>query len=316
MTVVLPVHAQYMINSTKTDHVSIDFNNKQYDITYKSSDLVKITAVKYDADAQSILFSVTSDNEAYEIIELQVSPQTFLELLTMGPDCSPEETFLLANGVELDYKVYGGNSVMWRFAVPPNTIEIELIGASHIGQGYTPQIKGIEKIYQLFPEKQIVLKGKLLDSCGAPIKDWKIILSTTGLPMPRGFETVSDNTGSFEFTLSSSDLEGINIVKGVLYGETEYSRTPLYDIDFLIPIASLKQQIENSILPENLMCREKLMLIFKYDDSPACVKPETIPKLIERGWVFSSITVPKDSDLVVPRGDLFLKQSLIIEGLN
>ena len=31
-------------------------------------------------------------------------------------------------------------------------------------------------------------------------------------------------------------------------------------------------------------CKETFVKIFKYDDSPACVKPETAEKLIERGW--------------------------------
>lgn len=36
--------------------------------------------------------------------------------------------------------------------------------------------------------------------------------------------------------------------------------------------------------PENVKCNSGLELILKIDDSPACVKPESIPKLIERGW--------------------------------
>lgn len=44
------------------------------------------------------------------------------------------------------------------------------------------------------------------------------------------------------------------------------------------------KQISSGTLPENVTCTEGLKLIFKYDNSPACVKSESIPKLIERGW--------------------------------
>jgi len=46
-----------------------------------------------------------------------------------------------------------------------------------------------------------------------------------------------------------------------------------------------KQQIANGVLPKDVICKEGLELIFKSTDgTPACVKPETAKKLIERGW--------------------------------
>ena len=52
------------------------------------------------------------------------------------------------------------------------------------------------------------------------------------------------------------------------------------------------QNEETSILPPlkqvklgtEISCKPDLVLITKYDGSPACVKPETKEKLIERGW--------------------------------
>jgi hypothetical protein len=51
-------------------------------------------------------------------------------------------------------------------------------------------------------------------------------------------------------------------------------------------------QNEETILPPlkqvklgiEISCKPQLVLITKYDGSPACVKPETREKLIERGW--------------------------------
>jgi hypothetical protein len=35
-------------------------------------------------------------------------------------------------------------------------------------------------------------------------------------------------------------------------------------------------------------CKENLVLITKYNGAPACVKPETREKLIERGWTLEN----------------------------
>jgi len=48
----------------------------------------------------------------------------------------------------------------------------------------------------------------------------------------------------------------------------------------------LKIQLEKGVLPEKIICNNGLELIFKStDNSPACVKPATAEKLMERGWV-------------------------------
>jgi len=49
-------------------------------------------------------------------------------------------------------------------------------------------------------------------------------------------------------------------------------------------ILSPIKQIKQGINFEDIKCKNELQLIFKIDDFPACVKPESIPKLIERGW--------------------------------
>ncbi len=50
-------------------------------------------------------------------------------------------------------------------------------------------------------------------------------------------------------------------------------------------ILSPIKQLKSGILPLDIECKKGLNLIFKISDgSPACVKPETKEKLIERGW--------------------------------
>jgi len=58
----------------------------------------------------------------------------------------------------------------------------------------------------------------------------------------------------------------------------------LYSVNCLVD-PSPKVQIKSGIKPESIFCKENLELIFKSTTgSPACVKPETATKLIERGW--------------------------------
>lgn len=47
-----------------------------------------------------------------------------------------------------------------------------------------------------------------------------------------------------------------------------------------------KAQIQEGILPSDLTCKMGPHLAFKKtDNSPACIRPETTEKLIERGWI-------------------------------
>jgi len=55
-----------------------------------------------------------------------------------------------------------------------------------------------------------------------------------------------------------------------------------------------KQQTSVGILPSDVECKKDLVLIFKAtNNSPACVKPESIPKLIDRGWA-KLVTIQPD----------------------
>lgn len=46
----------------------------------------------------------------------------------------------------------------------------------------------------------------------------------------------------------------------------------------------LQQQLESNVSLEDLNCEQNHLLVFRYDHSPACVKPATAEKLMERGW--------------------------------
>ncbi|KRT61332.1 MAG: hypothetical protein XU09_C0006G0255 [Thaumarchaeota archaeon CSP1-1] len=58
---------------------------------------------------------------------------------------------------------------------------------------------------------------------------------------------------------------------------TKYEELQNEETSILPPLKQVKLGVEIS-------CKPELILITKYDGSPACVKPETREKLIERGW--------------------------------
>lgn len=49
-------------------------------------------------------------------------------------------------------------------------------------------------------------------------------------------------------------------------------------------IMSPLKQFKSGIATDEIQCKDDLVLVQKYDQSPACVRPETKTKLIERGW--------------------------------
>ena len=45
------------------------------------------------------------------------------------------------------------------------------------------------------------------------------------------------------------------------------------------------KQISSGVDPKSVICREGFEMVFKaVDNFPACVKPTTVEKLIQRGW--------------------------------
>ena len=62
-------------------------------------------------------------------------------------------------------------------------------------------------------------------------------------------------------------------------------------VESITPFPTPLKQIVSGTEPENITCNEGLELIFKStNNSPACVKPRTVEKLIERGWALPKQT--------------------------
>lgn len=49
-------------------------------------------------------------------------------------------------------------------------------------------------------------------------------------------------------------------------------------------LLSPHDQVAQDVPLNEILCKENFVFIKKYNDSPACVTPETKQNLIERGW--------------------------------
>jgi hypothetical protein len=114
-----------------------------------------------------------------------------------------------------------------------------------------------------------------------------------GIPVDM-IETGAD-TGIFyadiSFTETKSSHLSLQVSKGdtitALYQDSAImtSEHNISSIRVEESVPTPKNQMENGILLDQVKCKEGLELIIKLSDSsPACVKPETKQKLIERGW--------------------------------
>lgn len=57
------------------------------------------------------------------------------------------------------------------------------------------------------------------------------------------------------------------------------------------------KQFKDGVSFKDIKCRDSLQLTQKYDGSPACVKPDTVFELINRGWVSEIIKAVQSRDL-------------------
>ncbi|MDH3395521.1 MAG: hypothetical protein OEL52_05115 [Nitrosopumilus sp.] len=46
-----------------------------------------------------------------------------------------------------------------------------------------------------------------------------------------------------------------------------------------------KQQTDQGVSTDDVVCKEGLELVWKYDGTPACVEPENVLKLVKSGWI-------------------------------
>ena len=114
--------------------------------------------------------------------------------------------------------------------------------------------------------------------------------------IPTGDFFVVDNRGSPIYDITESDIgnsvrvelaEGfhrIQIIGSIILPSPSPGQYCGVVEGFDKPYLPPRNQIDNGMKPTSVKCNEGLVLLQKYDGSPACVKNETKKVLVERGW--------------------------------
>ena len=101
--------------------------------------------------------------------------------------------------------------------------------------------------------------------------------------------------------IGSFTMLGLSVLEYQKHNHARYPSIVLYDNpcvieyrekyqdtyagQFTIFYPSPLKQIEMGLQLDEIACKENLVLVQRYDGSPACVKSETIEKLIQRHWI-------------------------------
>ena len=97
-----------------------------------------------------------------------------------------------------------------------------------------------------------------------------------------------DADGHYSYHLDTSDISLGEYHLKVKYGPSSSSTD--IAIDFNSKYWSPLKQFKSGVPDNEIQCRESLIPVVRHDGTPACVKPQTAEKLIERGW-----TIPLDT---------------------
>lgn len=87
-----------------------------------------------------------------------------------------------------------------------------------------------------------------------------------------------------------------------LCSRTGLLSSAIEDLQELGPGISMKSEINSELLPplkqfksgisvNEIQCKDNLQLVTKHDNTPACIKPHSIMKLDERGWMLEESSI-------------------------
>ena len=115
---------------------------------------------------------------------------------------------------------------------------------------------------------------------------------TDSIDMAESSNSTSTETTTTESNSTSTEDETMVVEDEMTVSEDEMVETEdetmeseVETMEEMTPtILSPLKQIKEGIVPENIVCKEGLELVFKLNGQPACVKTTSIEKLITWGW--------------------------------
>ncbi len=153
-----------------------------------------------------------------------------------------------------------------------------------------PRPSGVEEVFltldkeSYVPGDLMLIRGQVfLNATNVTMsleKNHKSPVITKDFPISKNGTFYANFTIPFDASAKSWTL-ATNVGGGTLRQDLHFKSDSVPPLD----------QFWSGIASKDIQCKEELQLVIKSEDgSPACVKPDTAPKLIERGWAKEIVT--------------------------
>ncbi|MGI0087487.1 MAG: hypothetical protein ACREBI_05965 [Nitrosotalea sp.] len=134
---------------------------------------------------------------------------------------------------------------------------------------------------------QISMPRNLIDSTFANGTDYDFTVlagenSVQKLMSKANFNETQTSQTSRTLEIKIPSYSQIADMQGEMY--VKIIGTKMYEVSDLETLSPLNQ-LKSGVLAKNITCNQELQLVIKAEDgSPACVRPENVATLVERGW--------------------------------
>lgn len=283
----------------------ISVNDTQYDVTFNAENLSikKILPNLHSYVYNSLDMNLTSNNQYNGSLTLTLTKDAVANVFCITR--SDVDNYL-KSGSAFDVRVDNNHEnfttsttndeVSLTFDIPKGSQNATIVD-EFVGMAVSPLVhfKGIPQTGTYSSGEDVIFNGTLVDACGRHLGVEKVYFTTEQLNVTN--EVTSDIKGKFNinFTIPANAKSGNYTSKIEMY---QYSLAyPLNGVETLylnvgtnykqiVPESPL-QQLKSGMTATNVKCVDGFTLVIKSEDgSPACVKPDTAQKLIERDWGF------------------------------
>jgi len=283
----------------------INVNDTQYGITLNAThaNVNTISTNLHSYVYNSLDMNITSDKQYNGSLTLTLTKDAVENVFCITKsdvdNYLKSSTFHVAvdNDPENFTTSYTNNKTSLTFDIPQGSQNVTIFN-EFVGMAVSPLVyfKEIPQTGTYSSGQDVIFTGTLVDACGRHLGIEKVYFTAQKLNVTK--EVTSDVKGKFSinFTIPANMESGNYTSKIEMY---QYAVAyPLSGVETLylnvktnnthtVPESPL-YQFKVGIPANKVVCADGFVLIIKAeDDSPACVKPDTAQKLIERGWAES-----------------------------
>ena len=281
----------------------ISVNDTQYDVTFNGENVSinKISPNLHSYVYNSLDMNLTSNKQYNGSLTLTLTKDAVANVFCIAR--SDVDSYL-KSGSALDVRVDNNHEdfttsatngkVSLTFDVPKGSQNATIVNG-FIGMAVSPLVhfKGIPQTGTYNSGQDVIFNGTLVDACGRHLGVEKVYFTAEQLNVTK--EVASDTKGKFSinFTIPANAKSGNYTSKIEMY--QYHLAYPLNGVDTLYldvvannnqnSLESPLQQFRSGTAASDVKCNDGLQLIIKAEDGyPACVRPENVATLVERGW--------------------------------